>query len=179
MNYPDKKFNVVVYGIKESPPETKRETRNKNDLDNLISSLSDASLSIEPHAIKDSHRLGKYKSSKKQPRPLLVKFLRSTDASDVLRNKSKLSPPVYIKPDLTPDEKAKESTLLKERRVLIEQGVNRKQIKLQNYSILVNGKLHCKIEKSKLKYDPTSPYAPTLSSEQTSSSQTATDEQSG
>lgn len=181
MNYSDKKFNVVVYGIKESPPETKREIRTKNDLDNLISSLSDASLSIEPDAIKDSHRLGKYKSSNKQPRPLLVKFLRSTDASNVLRNKSKLSPPVYIKPDLTPEEKAKESMLLKERRSLIEQGVNRKQIKLLNNSILVSGKPHCQVEKSELKFNPTSPYAPTLllSSEQMSTSPTVTDEQSG
>ena len=110
-----------------------------------------------------------------------MKFLRSTDVSNVLRNKSKLSPPVYIKPDLTPEEKAKESMLLKERRSLIEQGVNRKQIKLLNNSILVSGKPHCQVEKSELKFNPTSPYAPTLllSSEQMSTSPTVTDEQSG
>ena len=47
----------------------------------------------------------------------------STDVS--LEIKSKLSPAVFVKPDLTTEERAMESLLLKERRILIEKGVSR------------------------------------------------------
>ena len=105
MVYSEKKFNVVVYGIEESPPETKKESQSQHDLQHLITSLSVIDSSIEPHPVKDFHRLGKFKPGNKKPRPLLVKFLRSTDTANVLRNKAQLSSPIYIKPDLTPEER--------------------------------------------------------------------------
>ena len=35
----ERKFNVVVYGIVENPPKTNKETRLKEDLNNLLTSF--------------------------------------------------------------------------------------------------------------------------------------------
>ena len=75
---------------------------------------------IDESSIKDCYRLGKYNPEANRPRPVLVKFLRYTDASSILNSKSKFSKPVFVKPDLTAEERAAESLLLKERRCLIE-----------------------------------------------------------
>lgn len=156
----EKKFNVVVYGIEESPPETKKESRAEHDLQHLITSLSTIDSSIKSHSVKDCFRLGKFKAENKKPRPLLVKFLRSADTANILRNRAQLSHPIYVKPDLTPEEKTQESMLLKERRSLIDKGVDRKQIKLRSWGIFIDDKPHCKIVDRKLKFLSASPYAP-------------------
>ena len=85
---------------------------------------------------------------------------------------------MYIKPDLTPEEKAKEQLLLKERRSLIEKGVNRKQIKLRGYNIYIDSKLHCKIVDYKLQVFSESPVA-TSNTELESPTSMLTDDQSG
>jgi len=94
------------------------------------------------------HWLGKYQSSSSKPRPLLLKFLRAADATYLLSNKSKLKSQVFLKPE----DRAKESLLLKERWSLIQKGTERKLIKLHNYSVFVNGQLHCKVVGSQLEF---------------------------
>ena len=74
----------------------------------------------------------------------------------LLSNKSKLKSQVFLKPDLTPEDRAKESLLLKERWSLIQKGTERKLIKLHNYSIFVNGQLHCKVVESQLEFQSSS-----------------------
>jgi len=54
---------------------------------------------------------------------------------------SKICGPIYIKPDLSPEERAKESILLKERWGLIQKGAERKQIKLRNGALFVDNQL--------------------------------------
>ena len=54
--------------------------------------------------------------------------------------------PVYVKPDLTPEEQTKQSILLKERRSLIQKGTDRKHIKLRSNSILVNNQPYCELK---------------------------------
>ena len=116
--------------------------------------LSNADNDIEPSDIKDLHRLGKYDPKSERPRPLLVKLLRSNMALEILSSKSKLEAPVYIKPDMTLHEHQKERLLLKERRSLIDQGTERRYIRIRNDSIFVNSKLWCKVnsEGNKLEY---------------------------
>ena len=82
------------------------------------------------HKIILAAQLGKFKTGNMKPRPLLVKFLRSADTANILSNKTQLSSPIFIKSDLTPEERTQESMLLKECRSLIDKGVNRKRIKL-------------------------------------------------
>jgi len=64
------------------------------------------------------------------------------DVNSILANKSSLPSSVVIKPDMSPQERATESTLLKERWSLIKGGLDRKQIKLSNNRIYVNNRLH-------------------------------------
>ena len=49
---------------------------------------------------------------------------------------------------------------IKEHRSLIDKGVDRKQIQLQNWDIYINDKPHYNIVDSKLDFHVTSPYAP-------------------
>ena len=139
-------MKLLLYGIEESLHNTNKQQRMKHDLENTLSSLSKAGNEIKADDIKDAYRLGKYVQQSTRPRPLLVKFLRSSTVLDVLKNKTRLEAPVFIKPDLTLEERQKESLLLKERRSLIEKGTQRKNIKIKNYSIFVNDKLHCKVQ---------------------------------
>jgi len=50
------------------------------------------------------------------------------DANVILVNRASLSPPHLLKPDMSPEDRAIESILLKERWSLIQRGHNRKQI---------------------------------------------------
>ena len=50
------------------------------------------------------------------------------DVNTILANKRSLSTPLIIKPDMSPQERAVESALLKERWSLINAGHNRKLI---------------------------------------------------
>ena len=50
--------------------------------------------------------------------------------------------PIYIKPDLSPEERAKESVLLKECWFLIQEGAERKRIKLKSGALFVDNQLY-------------------------------------
>ena len=87
-------------------------------------------------SIKDFHRLGRYKEKQDRPRPILVKFLSTLDANAILSNRSNVSSPIIIKPDMTKEERDTESMLLSERWNLIQSGIDRKLIKIRNKQIL-------------------------------------------
>ena len=142
---PDSRYNVVLYGIVESPPDTPRSDRQKHDLDQLLNVLSNIDASLTAASIRDFHRLGKFKPSNTRPRPLLVKFLRTFEASIVLSKKDSLASSlqhVSIKRDMSLEERQIENALLKERRSLIDSGIERKFIKIRGNSLYVKNKLH-------------------------------------
>ena len=147
----DRRFNLIVYGIAESPSNTPRLDRLKRDLDHLIKVFQSISVPIEAHAVKDFHRLGKYKPTQSRPRPILVKFLRTIDVTTILSNRASLDTSISIKQDLSPEEKHLESILLNERWKLIQAGYDRKSIKIRRGSILLNGKLFGHLDGSNFK----------------------------
>ena len=154
-NNTERKFNLVVYGIDECSQKTNRQLRTKQDLENAIEALSGANDEIEPSDVKDLYRLGsKYDSKSKRPRPLLIKFLRSSVVLNLLSSKNKLEAPIYIKPDLSPFERQKERLILKERRAQIDKGTEQRNIKIRNNSLYIDNKLHCKVstDGSKLEF---------------------------
>ena len=138
----DRNHNIVIYGIQECPPNMPRVARSKLDLEKVLPILNTIDTSIGDTSINDIHRLGKFSADNNRPRPILVKFLRTLDASTVLFNRSKTKKPILIKPDMTPEERKIESILLHERWNLIQQGIDRKAIKLRNGQILINNRLH-------------------------------------
>lgn len=169
-NYEDKKYNVVMYGVKESPPKTSKPDRLENDLQSITNEFAKADLQIQATSIKDCFCLGKYKSDAPRPRPILIKFLRSTEATLVLTKIASFKAPVRIKPDLTPEERKAESLLLKERWALMQLGFDKQRIKIRNKSIFVDNKLYGKYQDSELCRSDYNPPLPMSTSTNQSSS---------
>ena len=67
----------------------------KKDMENVIDALSATDTEIEPSDIKDLYHLDKYDQKSEHPRPLLIKFLHSNTAINILSSKSKLEAPIY------------------------------------------------------------------------------------
>ena len=136
----DSKFNLVVFGLKESPMGTQRRVRFEEDIKAVSSVLVSAHPSITEHSFRDCFRLGKYSTDR--CRPLLVTLSRSSDVFTILGNRRSLAdhPGISVKPDLSPDDRRIESLLLKQRRVLISSGTNSKDIRLHGNSLSIKGK---------------------------------------
>ena len=143
LNYPtpDRKSHVVVFGVAENPPKTSVNTRMQNDLKALLQIFDSIDVHVSSGGILDCFRLGKFKPQQTRPRPILVKLQSIIDANAILANKAALSPPIFIKPDMSLAEHAKESLLLKERWKLIQAGYDCRQIKLSNNSLYVDHQL--------------------------------------
>jgi len=146
----DRKCNVVVYGVEECPPNTPRSARLVRDTNEVSKVFSSIEVNIEGSLILDCFRLGKFKPQQSRPRPILVKLHRAIDAATILANRSQLSPPMSIKPDLSPAEREIESILLTVRWSLIQKGHLRKSIKInsQRSCIYVNNQLYGKVANS-------------------------------
>ena len=165
---PDKKFNVVIYGIEECPKGTPKHERFNRDLENIMTVISsvDTDSSIQPQSIRDHFRLGKFKNSSQtqqcRPRPILVRFIRSADVSHILSRRRSLQQPFSIKPDMSPKERSRDSTLMKERWSLIQSGTDRKYIRIHNSCIYVHNKLHGQINNITGEFQRALPSTPPL-----------------
>lgn len=142
----EKKFNIVIFGVDECASGSPRHACSSHDLEAAVRVLSSLDDSIQSTSIRDQFRLGKYAETRKRPRPLLIKFIRSADAYSVLAKKSSLSHPIFIRPDMTREERISHSILMKERWKLIESGVNRKDLKVRGKGIYVKDLLHGKLD---------------------------------
>ena len=70
----NRQSNVVVYGIKESPPDTDRQTRLHHDIKNALIFFTPINDQLNPSAVNDCYRLGKFNASQLRPKPLMLKF---------------------------------------------------------------------------------------------------------
>ena len=98
---------------------------------------------VDPTYILDCFRLGRLKLQQTRPRPILVKLQCSIDDNAILANKSTLSSPLSIKPDilLLSVQSSIESALLKQCWQLIQAGHDHRQIKFSSNCMYVNGKV--------------------------------------
>ena len=151
---PDRRFNLVIFGIKESPKGTKRHIRSADDIKAATSILSSINPSISEFSIRDCYRLGKY--SEDRHRPVLTTMNRANDVSSVLANRRQLSnlPNISIKPDMSPQARKVESILLKQRRDLISSGTDARSIKLRRNTLFVNGRKQGMVINSKFTLCP-------------------------
>ena len=136
----DKRFNIVIYGLNECPKGSPRHIRITKDTELACKAIKSICPDMSDFAVCDCLRIGRY--SEERTRPLVVKFTRSCDVATVFANRYKIpkseSPNISIKPFMSRAERNQESTLLKERRALIESGVDRKTIKIRGNSIFIN-----------------------------------------
>lgn len=136
----ERKYNVILYGLDE-PVSAPRVQRTLEDIANAISVVSSLDSSITCGAVKDHHRLGKFKQGQSRPRPILVKFVRAADAASILAKVSQLRRPYVIKPDRSQVERRREKCLMDVRWSLIKAGLDRPAIKIRKTSLFVNGNL--------------------------------------
>lgn len=142
----DRKYNIVLYGIDECPNGTPRTTRIEEDFKKVISLLTKANESINSNSIADIHRLGKYSLERRKPRPILAKFIRVVDVTNVLMGRKALQgTSATIKPDMTLTERKCDSILLKHRWTLIQSGVLREDIKIRGQNLLVRNETYGKV----------------------------------
>ncbi len=142
---PDKKFNVILYGVNECPPGTDRLTRLSSDLNNVVAVFSTLDSDIQRHSIKECYRLGKFDPQQEKPRPILARFIQMADVVSILSKRGSLSKPHFVKPDMSLQQRKIEAILLKQRWSLLQAGTPRSQIKIRNASIFVGNKLHGKV----------------------------------
>ena len=126
----ERKFNIFMYGMKESKKGTSRGKCMSNDLNSASNIIGNICPDITCQAIRDCIRLGRY--SEDRCRPMLVKLNRSCDVFSTLANRYKLtkSSGVYIKAHQSKKERVTELTLLRQRWSLLQSGHDKKQIRI-------------------------------------------------
>ncbi len=141
---PDRKFNIVVYGIKESPDGTSRRNRMSHDNQEVLDILETVDSAITVQSIRDCFRMGKYSEGKKRPRPILVKMSRSSEVQSILTNRRNLAEKqsISIKADMSFKERAVEKILLKKRWELMGEGVEKGKMKIRGKTLFVNNQKH-------------------------------------
>ena len=140
--------------MQESRKGTPRHTRVEQDLQSVTATLSTIDNAIDHHSIRDCIWLGKCKEDARFPRPILARFVRSTDVSRVLSKRAKLSHPIAIKPDLTPTQRHQEAVLLKQRWLLTQDGTPKQSIRIRKDKLFVNGRPHGQVIGSEYKLLP-------------------------
>ena len=137
---PERKYNIVVYGIDECPKGLPRYMRTTRDTESVMAIIHSVDASIPEQSLRDCLRLGKFTDEKH--RPILAKLSRSCEVSSILSNRGKLNskPGISIKPDMTRGEREIESLLLKECRQLINSGTERSSIKIRGNALYIDRK---------------------------------------
>ena len=96
----DKKFNVVLFGVSESPQGTPHNTRNLQDFNSITSVLSDIeSDSNVTCSVHDCQRLGRYNCSSIRPRPVLVTLNSTAQVRHVLMHHRSLPSSITVNLD--------------------------------------------------------------------------------
>ena len=137
-----RKFNVVVRGISEQPQGTSRSVRFRSDHNKVSDILSNIEReSSHCSQMCDCFQLGKYSPDCRSARPILVTLSSTVDVSNILSNCHSLPSYISIHPDQSPQQRKVCGIFLKERRRLLDDGVDRSSIKISNSQIYVSCRL--------------------------------------
>lgn len=138
----DRKYNIVIHGLAESPKGTPRRDRIPLEEQAIVESIKPQVPSFSSLSIRDCFRLGRYVEDNIRPRPILATLTRASDVSLVLAKRFPRDS-IYVKPDLTPEVRHTQYILRKERNSLIsERNVDRKSIGMRGNHIYIGERLH-------------------------------------
>jgi len=140
--YPSLKYQIRIRGIDEAPDSLSYIDRQKYEIEQVEKILNH--MNKNNCKICDCFRLGKYNKNMHKPRSLLVTFASVWDRNIVIQSASSLSnysSEIFITPALSPQDMEKEKQILKKRWELIQSGTDRKQIRIKNLQLLVDGKI--------------------------------------
>ena len=115
-------------------------------MDAMQNALANIDPALSKSSIQDFHRLGKYNTS--NPKPILIKFLHTFDATLVLSKRSSVPKQILIEPAMTREESVIEAVYLRTRWQLAQNGTNKKIVKPRGNNIYVNKSLFGTIERS-------------------------------
>ena len=148
----ERKFNILVYGVEESPEGTFRKERQYSDLEKSSSILSIVDPAFESASIRDHLRLGKYKRGSSRPRPILVKLNRTADVASLLSKRGVLKSPLSIKADKSPHERIRDAVLLKERWSFLHSGTDKRRVKIRGSCLFLDSELYAQFKDGMLSY---------------------------
>ena len=79
---------MVLYEVKECPSGSSQSAGLESDLACVVSVLTTIESSFHTQPIKDCYRLGKFNPESKNPRPILIQFVRAADVTNLLASLS-------------------------------------------------------------------------------------------
>jgi len=132
------KYQIRVNGIKEAPKSLKfleRQEFERGCFSEILEHLNENNINFT-----DCFRLGKLREDSKKPRTLLVTLTSIWDKRKILSKGNLLSNyknAVFISPALSLTELKTEKQVLKKRWQLIQEGTERKHIKIRNLKLFV------------------------------------------
>lgn len=138
----ERRCNVIIGGVGESPRGTSRVNREKHDFDEIMTLISSLDSQIGAGSVRDHLRLGKFNPKSTRPRQILVRLTRVPEVSSILSKRGNIQTPLSVRPDLSPYDRRREAALMKERWTLMQSGVNKSEIKIRGSRLLVRNKLH-------------------------------------
>ena len=148
----------LVIGVPECPKGTSYQDRISSDHSSVLRVLESAGSSLSTSSLRDCLRLGKYKDDASIPRPLLVKFNGIRDVQFILRNRTKLvmdsGSKIFVRKDLSKEERHTESLLLTERRTLLGEGIQSSRIRIKGSQLFVDAKLFGQVRSSVFTRNP-------------------------
>jgi len=134
------KYQIRVSGINEAPASLKyieKEEFEKGKICEILQHLNETNVSFT-----DCFRVGKLKAESTKPRTVIVTLSNIWDKRKILSKANLLSnykEKIFISPALTPSEINTEKLILKRRWELIQDGVERRDIKIKNLKLIVKG----------------------------------------
>ncbi len=135
-NDSSRKFNIVVFGVKECDIGTNRHAHLLHDTKNIASMINTIDSNVLESSIRDCAKLGKYSEDKH--RPILVKISRTCQVSFILSLRHKLKETEFsVKADLSKEEREVDKLLLKRRSHLIQSGTSRRSSRSDCMSVML------------------------------------------
>jgi len=137
---PTLKYQLRISGVMEQEENLKHFERQKLDFQYAEKMLKH--IGKENCKLSDCFRLGKFKKDQKKPRWLVITFISVWDRNMVLQSSSALSTfedRIFLSPVLSPADMELEKKILKKRRELINDGANKKELKIKNLKLYYAG----------------------------------------
>jgi len=138
---PTLKYQLRLSGVPEMSSDlsyVERQTSEHNYVLKVLDYLEKRNCKIT-----DCYRLGKFNKDRKRPRSLLLTFSSVWDRNMVLQSAKSLSSfkdKIFLSPALSPAELEVEKKILRKRWQLLNEGVEKKNIKIRSLKLLVDGK---------------------------------------
>jgi len=138
---PSLKYQLRLSGVPEMSSELSYVERQTSEHKYVMKVLD--YLEKKNCKITDCYRLGKFNKDRKSPRSLLLTFSSVWDRNMVLQSAKSLSSfqdKIFLSPALSPADLEVEKKILRKRWQLLNDGVDKKNIKIRSLKLLVDGK---------------------------------------